>query len=323
VLLLLACVSESTAIRTRTEAPEAPASDDARAPLGFGAGEGGEAQEEEEVPVEDEAESAPACEDFEPGVAVGMLDTGLDEVSGLVASRSQPGVLWVIGDSGNAASLYALDIDGSVLAEVPIDAPNVDWEDLALAPCGDSDCLWIADVGDNNLVRSDTQLLVLPEPDIGRGGVLARVSPERRPVRYSDGPHNVESLVVDEEGTPMLFSKEDTGRTTLLAQRGDRFVPIGELTVAGRGDTERDARLTAADLWPETGALLLRTYRRAWRLDLGDLGLAAVLDAPIEELAVEAQDQVEAVAWDSAIRGWWQTSEGEGADLIWTGCADG
>jgi hypothetical protein len=121
----------------------------------------------------------------------------------------------------------------------------------------------------------------------------------------------------------MLFSKEDTGRTTLLAQRGDRFVPIGELTVAGRGDTERDARLTAADLWPETGALLLRTYRRAWRLDLGDLGLAAVLDAPIEELAVEAQDQVEAVAWDSGIRGWWQTSEGEGADLIWTGCADG
>lgn len=321
MLLLLACSADPIVLRAGAD-PSAEASP-APPPRGFGTGEGGTSGEDT-APEADvtEAEPTPTCSEFDAGVHVGALAAGLDEVSGLAASRRQPGVLWAIEDSGNEAVLYALDIDGSLLAEVPIAAPNVDWEDLAIAPCGETDCLWIADVGDNNFVRTDAQLLVLEEPDVSRGGVLAAVTPRSVPVRYADGPVNVEALVVDTHGTPLLFSKEDSGETELFTPRGGQFVSIGSIPVASSGDTARDSRVTAADLWNDDSELLLRTYRRAWRLPLGEAGLAGILDAPHEELDVEAQDQVEAVAWDPAIRGWWQTSEGEGAGLIWTGCAE-
>ncbi len=325
MLLLLACSADPVVLRTDPDTVSTADADSTQPPRGFGTGGDGTTEEEEAEPADTASEPEPAatCDTFESAVEVGTLASGLDEVSGLAASRRQPGVLWAIEDSGNEAVLYALDIDGSVLAEVPVQAPNVDWEDLALAPCGETDCLWIADVGDNALVRDDAQLLVLEEPDVSRGGVLPSVTPRRVPVRYADGPTNVEALVVDSFGTPLLLSKEDSGETQLLAPLGDRFVSLGSVPVSGRGDTAYDSRVTAADLWNDDSELLIRTYRRAWRLTLGSAGLAGILDAPREELDVQQQAQVEAVAWDPAIRGWWQTSEGAGAGLVWTGCAGG
>jgi hypothetical protein len=317
VWFLLGCAMDSGVVSLRSHGSDddvgASASEASPAPPdNFGEGGSGEP----------EPAPAPGCESFEPGVVVGALAPGLDEVSGLAASRRQPGVLWAIEDSGNAPVLYALDIDGSVLAEVPVAAPNVDWEDLAIAPCGDTDCLWIADVGDNDLVRSDARLLIIAEPDVSRGGRLPQVTPETMAVRYADGPHNVEALVVSAEGEPLLFSKQDDGHSLLLAPLADQFGVIATVETAGRGDSARDARLTAADLWRGDTELLLRTYRRAWRISLGDAELAAAGEIAPEPLDVVDQEQVEAVAWDAAIRGWWQTSEGEGAALIWTGCAE-
>src|SRR5687767_740050 len=41
----------------------------------------------------------------------------LTEVSGVVASRAQPGLLWVHDDSGTGAILFAIDLQGHLLAQ--------------------------------------------------------------------------------------------------------------------------------------------------------------------------------------------------------------
>ncbi len=264
-----------------------------------------------------EVSDGPACPSLGAPTAVGTLPRALDEVSGMVASRTHPGVLWVLEDSGNAAELYALDIDGSLLATVRLPVPNVDWEDLAIAPCGDIDCLWIADVGDNGLVRTDAALYVVaePEPEDGAAELLSAL-----PVRYVDGPHNVEALVLDADGTPTLLSKRDDGTTEVLVLRDGRFGVTAQVQVAAPGDDAWSSRVTAADLWADEGGLLLRTYAHAWRYELDGDSLAGLADAPRTELRAADQEQVEAVAWDPTIGGWWQTSEGVGATLYFATC---
>lgn len=321
-VLLLACNVDSTLTMVVTGQE---ASGDATIPTTADSGEdsaGGDPATEGDTAAPDEdteeIEATPgACANFESPATVGHLPPGLDEVSGLVASRANPGVLWAIEDSGNAAELYALDIDGALLATIRLPVANTDWEDLAIAPCGLGDCLWIADVGDNNFVRSDSAFYVLPEPDVRDGMATA----ETIPVRYGDGPHNVEAVVVDAQGNATLFSKRDDGTSEVIREDGGRFRTVATLPVAAVGDDARASRVTAADLWPDERTLLLRTYDHAWRYDLEESGLSSLLSAERSELSSTYQEQVEAVAWDPSIGGWWQTSEGEGAAVIFTACA--
>ena len=76
---------------------------------------------------------------------LGRLPPELRESSGLAVSRMQPGVLWSHNDSGDAPTLYAIDVKGHLLATVAV--ANVvarDWEDIAAGPCPadeDTHCL--------------------------------------------------------------------------------------------------------------------------------------------------------------------------------------
>ncbi|MSQ03171.1 MAG: hypothetical protein EXR71_14990 [Myxococcales bacterium] len=257
-----------------------------------------------------------ACASFESGVVVGHLPPELDEVSGLVASRTHPGVLWALEDSGNAAEIYALDIDGTLLATISLPVPNIDWEELAIAPCGEVDCLTIADVGDNNLVRDDAVLYRLTEPAVADG----TASVETIRLRYAAGPQNVEAVVVDAAGAATLFSKRSDGSSEVLRESGGYYRSVATLSVGTPGEAEWYGRVTGASLWPDDKTLLLRSYGHAWRYDLDEHGLAGIAGSDRSELDVVGQEQVEAVAWDAAIGGWWQTTEGVDAALVFSGC---
>ena len=94
-----------------------------------------------------------------------VADTGLEEISDVVPSFENPGVLWVLEDHGNEAAIYALSPEGDTLGTIWVDGvENTDWEDLDLVPCGASDCLIVGDLGDNLAERDDVALLRVEEP---------------------------------------------------------------------------------------------------------------------------------------------------------------
>jgi hypothetical protein len=169
------------------------------------------------------------------------------EASGLAVSRRRPGLLWTHNDSGNEPDLFALDASGEVLGTVRVPIRTRDWEDISAASCKPFDlaqgrpdaCLYIGDIGDNDLTRSAVQVYVLPEPD---PGAKRTERPLLFNVSYPDGAHNAEAMFVV-EGRLFIITRDRTGivyGTAPLdeARRVVALKRIGELGLAAVTDAE-------------------------------------------------------------------------------------
>lgn len=278
-------------------------------------------------PVEDtDPDPAPdsgtpaACGAWGEPEAVGRVeDDALDEISDLVPSRANPGVLWVHEDSGAGPVLTALDPSGATIGKLTLDAPAVDWEDLAVAPCeagADVDCLWVGDVGDNALRRDDVAVLRVPEPVVD-GPFAATATPDRFPVSWPGGRNNVEGLAVGPDALPWLVTKRVDGTAEVYrfdALDGSPVRLVGTLRTGSAAD-EHPAEATSADL--RDGRLLVRTYGHLYAVAVDGDALGDALELPSPD-----EPQGEAAAWAVDGRGAWLTSEGVGQALWYVGCVE-
>ena len=112
--------------------------------------------------------------DFHPATTLGIVrNPELIELSGVVTGGINPDVLWVHNDQNNLPRLYALNLKGETVATYILDAFNEegtmagDWEDIARLPHpkGHHD-LYIADFGNNAMVKKEHRLLIIEEPGI-------------------------------------------------------------------------------------------------------------------------------------------------------------
>jgi hypothetical protein len=142
--------------------------------------------------------------EFLPGRQVGTVQTTqIKEASGIVASRMNPGVLWVHNDSGNSPKVYALNIEGRLLGTYRLKGTRCrDWEDIAIGPGPDPQrsYLYIGEIGDNQARYPSITIYRVPEPAVDPGRVLAEteIGPvEAVELTYPDGPKDAETLLVD------------------------------------------------------------------------------------------------------------------------------
>src|SRR6185503_2192860 len=70
---------------------------------------------------------------YGPPVTLAKIATpAINESSGLVASRTNPGAYWTHNDSGDGPFIYAFDTRGQSLGTFRVNgATNRDWEDIA------------------------------------------------------------------------------------------------------------------------------------------------------------------------------------------------
>ncbi len=170
---------------------------------------------------------------YAPPQRTGTLPSGVDESSGLAASRRDSRILWTHADSGNQPVLYAIEPNGLLRGTLRItNLANRDWEDLASFEFDGRSWLLIADVGDNGSRRTDCALYIVAEPD------PATLSPTKEtaasvawkiPVRYVDGPRDCEAVAVDPRaGLVYLLAKRTTPHglyTVPLHRPADGVVP--------------------------------------------------------------------------------------------------
>jgi hypothetical protein len=177
------------------------------------------------------AGAAPAGPPGAAFVSLGTVaDAALPELSGLAASRREPGRYWAINDSGNEAALVALDAALRVTAVVGVrGAVNVDWEDLASFEQDGRPWILIADTGDNFAIRSEASLVLVPEPGSGDASV-----PPARTLRfqYEDGPRDCEAMAVDVPGRRVLLA--DKGRQPVGLYAVSLDAPDGTLQTTRR-----------------------------------------------------------------------------------------
>jgi hypothetical protein len=190
---------------------------------------------------------------------IGRLSSQLREASGLAASRTHRGVFWMHNDSGSEPVLYSTDAAGKIRSRMRVPgATNVDWEDVAVAPCSAGNCVYIADTGDNFARRTDLVIYSIPEPAPG-DTVTARAA--RIPVRYSAGPQDAEALYALPDGRLFIVTKGRNRGIQVYAvsttRQNKALEPVQALTEskADIGD-----QVTAAAASPNGKWVALRTY---------------------------------------------------------------
>ena len=219
------------------------------------------------------------------------------ELSGLVVSRTQQGVLWTHNDSGDRPRMLAVRPDGRLLADVALSgAEAFDWEDLATA----RGALLLGDIGDNLSQRASISVYRVPEPRLSAATVTTAATADRIELRYAAGPRDAEALLVDpSSGALVIVEKRFDGRAGVyVAAAGARTLRRRARLELGVGEA-----VTAGDVSGDGRTIVLRTYDRVyvWTRRSGE-SIARALRrrpcSPPNDLLVEGQGEALALSSD-------------------------
>lgn len=247
---------------------------------------------------------------FQPGRSLAQLtDPAINEASGLAASRTYPGVLWTLNDSGNEPNLFAIDTNGNTIATLPIRARNRDWEDLATGPGPDTsrNYLFIAETGDNEAIHDSVIIYRLSEPN-PYAACKAPQSADTIKFRYPDGARDAETLLIDPRTRDwfIVTKREDSVRVYRLPypqQPGVMLKPsyCGSLPLW---------YVTGGSISPDGAKILLKTYPEIFYFERGpDETLDAALFRTPKSLPYVREPQGEAVAWAADCQSFYTLSE--------------
>ena len=240
-----------------------------------------------------------------------MESDEIRESSGLVKSRTYPGVFWTHNDSGDSPRIFAISAEGELVAEVAVeDADHLDWEDIAV---DDSGHLYVGDFGNNLNMRRDLVVYRIAEPDPYAGGATARADLSL-PYRYADqesfpqwGAWNFDAEALFwMDGALFIFTKHRSDQRTRL-YRLPAVPGSGEAVLEPVASFDLDGcpcpfdflgNVTGADLHRDGDLLALLTYRALFLFGRDGDG-----DRPFRQLRsiqfrTRRTRQVESVAWD-------------------------
>jgi hypothetical protein len=139
-----------------------------------------------------------------------------------------------------------------------------DWEDVAVGPCPQGTCVYVADIGDNHANRAEIQIYRMREP---HPNDIVSDSVETLRATYPDGPQDAEALFVLSDGALFIVTKGNTGPVALyrfpLPLRTDASLRLERLATVvpsrASGGVPRHQRVTGASASPNGRWVALRT----------------------------------------------------------------
>jgi hypothetical protein len=188
-----------------------------------------------------------------------VADPSANELSGLVRSRSQADLLWSHDDSGAGPILYGLRTDGRVATRPTVTGAQAeDWEDIAAGPGADGrPLLYVGDIGDNGSQRPAIDVYRVAEPRVG-DPVTAPAAHLR--LRYPDGAHDAEALLVDPLRGDLVIVTKVLG--VARAYRASARLAPGSQTTLRAGPSMNLSLVTAGDVSADGRIVVLRGYDR-------------------------------------------------------------
>lgn len=249
---------------------------------------------------------------------LGTVDVkGLNEISGLAASRRNAGVLWV-HDDGDIEEVYAVDTSGAVVARISLDQDVEDCEDMALGagPGGSGDYLYLGDIGDNDEERDSIQVLRFAESELTPGERIETSAQnfQRLRLTYPDAKHDAEALLVDPASGDLLIVTKENGRAGVYrvptaSWQSDKVVRLEHILTLGI------EKISAGDISHDGQWIALRREEVGWlwRRQEGQ-DIVEALRGPAITIAVrgsQQDDNGEAIAFHPDGRGFYTISEGK------------
>lgn len=244
-------------------------------------------------------------DDFaEKGTAKGQVTT-INEASGLANSHTNTRYLWTHEDGGTDNVIFLLNkTKGQVVTTYRLQgAQNIDWEDMAIGggPQPGVTYIYLADIGDNNAVRSDLAIYRVPEPtylpsDSGKEIGLSNV--EKLNIAYPDSARDAETLLLDPLTNDLLIVTKREDRVRLYQSEFpqstgtvDTLKYIGSFPFTG---------IVAGDVSKDGSRILLKSYPAIfyWKKEKDEPLIHLLSKIPERAPYNPVEFQGEAICWD-------------------------
>ncbi|MCA9171858.1 MAG: hypothetical protein KDB23_29520, partial [Planctomycetales bacterium] len=230
---------------------------------------------------------------FAPARVLGTVQLdGLNELSGLVASRQIAHAFWTHND-GPQDAIYAIDSEGRWIGGLQfLDAVMFDVEDIAIGPgpVANVDYIYVGDIGGNNDDRTTVQILRIAEPLLidDHGATLATTSAyDMLTFEYPDTHgYNAESLLVDPQTGDLFILTKESQAAHIYRAPASQLTPGTVVTLELIGEIDFP-RASGADISQTGGEILIRNedLARLYVRNDGQSVFAALsrsyLDAPV------------------------------------------
>jgi hypothetical protein len=216
--------------------------------------------------------SEAVASDFASGIAVGQVtNNGIADVSGIVASRKNPGVLWIHNDLARP-QVYAVSTNGQLLATWSLGRIVSDLEDIAIGPgpLPEVHYIYCGDIGDNAAARPSIRVYRAAEPatyPYQSANPLSRTLPlvEGFTLQYPDGSHNAEELMVDPLTGDLFIATKESGRSRIYRAERAQLIDNATIRLALVHELEFDI-VSAGDIRADGLEIIFRQeeFARAW-----------------------------------------------------------
>jgi hypothetical protein len=201
--------------------------------------------------------------------SITLIPSVLKESSGIVAKNRNS--IWSHNDSGNSNDLFLFDSTGNLLRTIRVsNISNIDWEDLATDNEGR---IYINDAGNNNNDRTDLAIHIIPNPDSFQGNQIQATSinfafedQTAFPPPASKRNFDIEGIIWHNDSIVMFTKNRSTPLDgyckmyKIPAMAGNYTAKLIDSIFLG--NTNNDARVTAAAIRRETGEMVLLTRSR-------------------------------------------------------------
>ncbi|MBC7929320.1 MAG: hypothetical protein H7Z38_02035 [Rubrivivax sp.] len=293
------------------------------------------AQKKRNPPVRQPAASdtgGAAIASVTPVLLAELEDRAVEESSGIAASAGNPGVFWTHNDSGDGPFVYAFDRQGRARGVWRVEGARAqDWEDIARGPGPENgrSYLYVGDIGDNGGKRDSIVVYRFPEPIVepaaaktSRKDARATATAEALRLKYPDGPHNAEALLVHpSSGDIYVVTKGGADAGVYKLNAPASVAEVGTLTRVAtiRGPGFFGALITGGDISPDGLRVALCDYANGYELRL-PAGSGQSFDDVWKQtpviISLGARRQGEAVGYRHDGAALLATSEGLPAPLI-------
>ncbi|MBN2281655.1 MAG: hypothetical protein JXQ65_13820 [Candidatus Marinimicrobia bacterium] len=237
-----------------------------------------------------------------------LEENDIDEASGIVASRKNPGLLWTHNDSGSEPRIFGIDYHGKSVVELWLDNCDlIDCEDIALMQLDGRDFILLADIGDNDAKRPEVFIYLIPEMDIDlslQNQSLALTNIRKITLNYCDGQRDAESLTTLPNNEIMIISKrEESNRiyTAKISLNSDRVTLNYKMDIPIKNTV-------GADLLDQGEMLIFKNYEKVYGMVFDyETNLPNVYT--LKSMHYEPEPQGEALCWDLEEKGYFTLSE--------------
>ena len=276
------------------------------------------------------------CADFSASNQIGGIGPDVPgDLSGMVASRMNSGVLWLVFDDGagnsQPANIYAINTQGQHIGTYTLDgADNINWEEIAIGggPMAGRDYLYIGDIGDDTETRANVSVYRVLEPTISSGQSPALTETltgvEEFQLQYPGGPEDALAMIVDPVNDDIFtFENKSGGKTRFYRKPGPHT--NGSMTTLEHDDGDWiiyvNERAAGGDVSPTGDRMAIRTKVETfiWTIPDGWTILNVLLSkiaCPCAASVMDVSDQGESITFDPLSDGFFTSSDRDGMTAL-------